>query len=134
MEEQPTVVLYGKSLLMAGLEVSLRRQPGLEVIRIDALTAGEEQAWEELRPDVVIFDVAAARLEGAFACLQEHPGVVLIGLHPASPQVTTLSTQQYPARTVKDLAQVIQALLKTAEHRVTIHPKSHRIGPNTSEV
>jgi DNA-binding NarL/FixJ family response regulator len=57
MRERHLVVLYGSSLLMAGMEASLRHQPGLDVARIDATLPNVAQRLSALQPDVVIFDL-----------------------------------------------------------------------------
>jgi hypothetical protein len=58
MEKRRTVVLYGNSLLMAGMEISLRDQPGLDVVRIDTTLPDAAQRLSALQPNVVIFDLA----------------------------------------------------------------------------
>jgi DNA-binding NarL/FixJ family response regulator len=115
MGERRTVVLYGNSLLMAGLEVSLRDQPGLDVVRIDATLSNAAQRLSALQPDVVIFDLAApnspfSNLHFPSSILHEHPGIALIGLDLNSNKVLVLSGQQHTVLAANDLAQVIQAL------------------------
>ena len=128
MEEQHVVVLYGNSLFMAGVEASLRGQPGLDVVRIDATFPNPVQRLDALHPDVIIFDLTAppstlpafgyaqarlptSNLHSPFSILQKHPGLSLIGLDLNSNQVLVLSGQQHTVLAADDLAQVIQALL-----------------------
>lgn len=109
MQEQHLVVLYGNSLLMAGVEASLRGRPDLDVVRIDTALPDAGERLNALRPDVVIFDLTAPHYsEFAIPFLRDHPGLSLIGLDPNSKTVTVLSNQRYTARTVNELAQVIQ--------------------------
>jgi DNA-binding NarL/FixJ family response regulator len=117
MEERRTVVLYGNSLLMAGMEVSLRHQPGLDVVRIDAPLPNAVQRLSALQPDVVIFDLAApnspfSNLHFPSSILQERPGISLIGLDLNSNKVLVLSGQEHNILAAKDLAQVIQLLTR----------------------
>ena len=116
MEEQHVVVLYGNSLFMAGVEASLRGQPGLDVVRIDATFPNPVQRLDALRPDVIIFDLTTSNspfsnLDFPSSILQEHPGLSLIGLDLNSNQVLVLSGQQHTVLAADDLAQVIQKLI-----------------------
>jgi hypothetical protein len=107
------VVLYGNSLLIAGVEASLRGRPDLDVVRIDTALSDAGTRLNALRPDVVIFDLIAPHYsEFAIPFLREHPGLPLIGLDPNSKTVTVLSNQRYTALTVNELAQVIQMQIR----------------------
>jgi hypothetical protein len=109
MQEQHLVVLYGNSLLMAGVEASLRGRPGLDVVRIDTALPDAGERLNALRPDVAICDLTAPHYsEFAISFLRENPDLPLIGLDPNSKTVTVLSNQRYTASTVNDLVQVIQ--------------------------
>jgi len=118
MEDQHVVVLYGNSLFMAGVEASLRGQPGLDVVRIDTTLPNVAQRLDALHPDVIIFDLTTSNspfsdLHFPSSILQEHPGLSLIGLDLNSNQVLVLSGQQHTVLAADDLAQVIQTLLST---------------------
>ncbi len=108
MEERQTVVLYGNSLFVTGMEASLRGERGLEVVRIDATIPSAAQCLDALRPDVVIFDLTAPNSPSSI--LQEYPGLPLIGLDPNSDTVVVFSSQQHTVLTTNDLAQVIQRI------------------------
>ena len=108
LEEQRTVVLYGNSLFIAGVEASLRDRAGLDVVRVDATLPNARQRLTALRPDVVILDLAAPHSEFTIPFLRNHPGLPMIGLDMTSSTVIVLSTQRYTALTANDLARVIQ--------------------------
>jgi DNA-binding NarL/FixJ family response regulator len=96
------------------MEASLRDQPGLDVVRIDASLPTVAQRLSALRPDVVIFDLAApnspfSNLHFPSSILQKHPGISLIGLDVNSNKVLVLSGQEHTVLAANDLAQVIQA-------------------------
>jgi len=115
MEERQTVVLYGNSLFVTGMETSLRGERGLDVVRIDATLPSAAQCLDALRPDVVIFDLTApnspsSNLHSPSSILQEYPGLPLIGLDPNSDTVVVFSSQQHTVLTTNDLAQVIQRI------------------------
>jgi len=130
MEKRRTVILCGNSLLMAGLEASLRDQPGLDVVRVDAALPNIAQRLEALHPDVLIFDLSSppstpsTTLRTGFqppssilhfptSILQEHPGIALIGLDINSSKALALSGQEHTVLAADDLAQVIQLLTRT---------------------
>jgi hypothetical protein len=107
LKEQITVVLYGNSLFIAGVEASLRDRLGLDVVRINATLPDAGQRLIALCPDVLILDLAAHHSEFAIPFLRKHPGLPVIDLDVTSNTVIVLSTQRYTALTVNDLAQVI---------------------------
>jgi chemotaxis response regulator CheB len=107
MEELRTVVLYGNSLYVAGLEACLKGKPGLDVVRVDATLPDPGQRLKDLCPDVIILDLAAPDSEFAIPFLRKHPGLPIIDLDITSDTVVVLSTQQYTTLSANDLAQVI---------------------------
>lgn len=117
MVTRRTVVLMGDSLLIAGVEASLRDEPEMDVMRmrIDAILPDVAQRLSVLSPDVVIFNLVApgspfSDLHFSATILQEHPGMALIGLDPNSNTALVLSGQERTVLAADDLAQVIQAL------------------------
>jgi len=117
METQLKVVLIGDSLLIAGVEVSLREQPGMDVIRVDIALPDAGQRLGRLQPDVLIFDLAASQSpfsDSNFpaSILQEHPGMSLIGIDPSSNNVLVLSGEERTVMAANDLAHVIQTLAR----------------------
>jgi len=122
MEKRRTVVLYGNSLLIAGVEVSLRDQPGLDVVRIDATLPNVVQRLGALHPDVIIFDLTtppstlqlpSSNFHPPPSLLHEHPGIALIGLDLNSNKALVLSGQEHTVLAANDLAQVIQLLTRS---------------------
>jgi hypothetical protein len=108
------VVLYGNSVFMAGVEASLKSRDEIEVIHIDASLPDAVQELDVLNPVAVIFDLSSPPpLRLGLPFVREHLGLPFIGLDVTSNTVLVLSCQQYPALTVDDLAQVIQAQLST---------------------
>jgi len=108
LEERRTVVLYGKSLFIAGVEASLKDRPGLEVVRIAPSFPNAGQRLSAIRPDAIILDLAAHHSEFTLPFLKKHPDLPLIGLDVTSNTIIVLSSQWYTALTANDLAQVIQ--------------------------
>lgn len=101
------MVLYGDSLVLAGVGKSLREYPRLEVISVDASPELAERELNGLCPDVVILDLGAVTKEFAFALLRDHPDLLLIGLDPGGDRLLVLSGQQARALTTEDLVRLI---------------------------
>jgi DNA-binding NarL/FixJ family response regulator len=110
VEEQRIAALCGSSLFMAGLEASLKAIDGFAVVRIDTTLPNAVDHLAVLCPDVVIFDLDAPQAQFVVSFLSEHPGLPLVGLGLTSDRVVVLSSQQYTAQTMRDLARVIQII------------------------
>ncbi len=101
------VAVYGNSLFVAGIEASIRNQPGMVVSRLSPSLADPMSAMEQFCPDAVIFDLAAARPEFGIALLAQYPHLILIGLNLESSTVLIFSGQHSQVSTTDDLIQVI---------------------------
>ena len=101
------VVLYGDSLVLAGVGESLRRYPRLEVVVADASRGLIESDLHTLRPGAVIIDLGLVSRELAFDLLHDHPDLLLIGLDPGGDRLIVLSGQQARALTTDDLVRLI---------------------------
>jgi hypothetical protein len=78
------------------------------VTRIVGTLADAEACCHTLRPNVIIIDVSAAHADDTVRSLSTVPGLRLIGLTPASPDVILFSGQCAPAATMDDLARILQ--------------------------
>ncbi len=77
--EKRLIVLYGNSVIVGTLGASLRRSNQYKVV---PLLPSQQSELETTAPDVVVFDLEAARPEVAFSMLESHPGLMLIGISP----------------------------------------------------
>ncbi len=103
-----SVVFYGSSVLLAGLEADLRSRGQLEVVAIAAEGGDEVARIGACDPDAVVFDLAATRPDFAVSLLGERPGLLLIGVDPSSDRLVVLSGRQAPAVTATDLIRAIR--------------------------
>jgi len=85
MNERPLVVIYGYTPRMQGIEASLLRGGGLEVVRAEEL-----EAWDEdPSPDLILFDLSQPDWLQVFSrCKEDGSGPVLVGLCPGGEEVT----------------------------------------------
>jgi hypothetical protein len=103
-----TVVLYGNSLAVSSIGASLQGRADLQVSSVDATRPQAEERLRALHPDVVIFDLAAARPEFAIDLWQAQPHLLLIGVDLLTHQALMLSGQPARLLTLDDLLEVIK--------------------------
>jgi len=109
MGKRIRVVLYGSSLFMAGLAVSLKEKPGLEVIHIQPSAPDVRQLLNEPGLSVILFDLNEPPPDLALALFQKHPELSLLALDPAGDRLFTLSSEPSRLLTIDDLLQVIES-------------------------
>ena len=114
MEERQKVVLYGNSLVLAGIEASLKAYPGIELICLDVQPPAEVQQLCALSPAAVIFDLGAVPPEFPFSLLREQPDLLVIGVDAAGDKLLVLSGQQAHSLTTETLVQVIEGRAHSA--------------------
>jgi hypothetical protein len=78
------------------------------IVRVDGNLANAEASCSALRPNVIIIDTSAAHTDDIVRSFSAFPGLRLIGLTPASPDVTIFSGHCTPAATMDDLARILQ--------------------------
>jgi hypothetical protein len=108
MEKRTQVVVYGSSLNMAGIAASLKGDASLEVVRIDSHSPTLQQKLNELDPAVIAFDLSDPSSGLDVRLLRERPGLLLVGVDPASDELLVLSSQRERAVAVADLLSVIR--------------------------
>ena len=107
MEERTRVVVYGRSLNMAGIAASLRASPGQEVLCLDPHSPGARQSLGELNPAVIAFDLTDPSNQLDVTILREQPDVLLIGVDPSRDDLLVLSSHPQQALSVSDLIDII---------------------------
>ncbi len=106
MSEKKKVLIYGRSLNLEGIGVSLKLDGNLDVIVIEP---GEQNSLEDLKPEVVLFDLAEPPEELNLALLRKQPGVLLIGVEPCSDEVLVLTGKRSKVVSVSELANLVSA-------------------------
>lgn len=106
MNGRRRVILYGNSIILGTLGASLTQHLDLEVLPLSPPLPGAE-ALAALRPDVILFDIAAARPGPVFALLETCPNLLLIGVSPETHQVRLWTSGQEWAGTTMDLVKMI---------------------------
>ncbi len=105
--ERTQVVVYGRSLYMAGLATSLKAAPLLQVVCRDPSSAVVRQALDELAPAAIAFDLVDLPAEVAFGLVRDRPGILLVGVDPARDDVLVLTGHHEQAMTTADLVELL---------------------------
>ena len=106
MSVKKKVLIYGRSLNLEGIGVSLKLDGNLDVIVIEP---GEQKSLEDLNPEVVLFDLAEPPEELNLALLRKQPGVLLIGVEPSSDEVWVLTCKRNKIVSVSELTKLVSA-------------------------
>ena len=102
--EKRLIVLYGNSVIVGTVGASLRRSHQYEVV---PMLPSQQNELETAAPDVVVFDLEAARPEAAFSMLENRPGLKLIGISPDSNLVRIWSGKQLRELSTQGLLKIV---------------------------
>lgn len=103
-----TVVIYGNSLFLDGVEASLSRCAGFTLRKVDSTQPDALETLMRLAPEVVIFDRQQEQDMGELRVLfQVCKPPLLIGLDLRSNQATVLTGWQQQVRRASDLVSLI---------------------------
>ena len=106
------LALCGESLLIEGIEASLRDREGVEIVHLNTSQPTAVQALDTLSPDIIVFDLTPSQLSNVFTFLRTHTNAVLIGLDLDRDQALFLSGEWCMLPSVADLMQVIEARIQ----------------------
>ena len=105
MDTLQKVMFYGNSLVLCGIQASLKTCPGFEVIAFDrAVNQTELLAFD---PSVVIFDLGAFESEFLLAQTRALPHLLLIGVDAESHEVL-LTGQAVSSITLDHITQIVR--------------------------
>ena len=111
------LALCGESLLIDGIDASLKGREGAEIVMLDTSRPDAVQILDKLSPDIIIFDLTPSQLSCVFTYLRTRTDVVLIGLDIHSDLALFLSAEWRMLPTVADLLQVIEAQMQERNGR-----------------
>ncbi len=107
MERCFEVGIYGRSLFLAGIESSLKKQEGIRVRWLgDSL---DEALWEirMLSPQVILYEVSDASQLAAAAIMRQYPELWLLGLDPERDTVTIFSSSKQTVSSGEELVRIV---------------------------
>lgn len=115
MESRRKIVIYGHSLFLAGIEVSLRKKAHLRVMRVDNNLPHAMHQLATICPDAVIAEMNAYDAERTLTLLRSQPNLPVIGVNLDSDMLTVLCSRQYAVQMMTDLVHVINQVTADAE-------------------
>jgi hypothetical protein len=107
MSADSCLILYGNSVILAGIATGLQRHHPFDVITLEPGCPDAAERISGLDPRAVLFDLAAAPPESVLSLMRERPGLLLLGVDPSSDRMLVLSGRQEPAAAPADLLEVI---------------------------
>ena len=105
-ENRRRVVLYGDSLILAGVRASLESCPDLQVLFLDRSLQEPLDAIGAWCPATFVFDMDAVQPDFQLSLLQQ-PGLLLVGIDPKTHQALVWSGREEAAVVAADLISLI---------------------------
>jgi hypothetical protein len=99
------ILLYGNSILIAGLASKLEQVNGLEVMQ----TEEDGNLGDISGLDMIVVDLRDPKTSQSLPRLCTAPGVLLVGMDAITNTLTILTSQSHPAHSMQD---VLEALKK----------------------
>ncbi len=108
----PLILIYGDSLLLAGLEASLRGAPGVQVLhlsRAQLQTCQVCETWQVLDATggVLVYDRAETDLGQLAPWLTACPGLTLLGLDAEHDRIHVVTGRSQAVAAVGELTRVV---------------------------
>jgi len=107
MQVKKSVLIYGRSLSLAGIFACLELDEDLEVKSIDPHDSLAKQSLDEFNPETILFDLNDPPNDLDMDLLQQRPGLLLIGVDPSCDEVLVLKGQRSRVVTAGELSQLI---------------------------
>ncbi len=112
------LVLYGNSVILAGIGTELQRHHRFDLITLQPGSPDALHRICSLEPRAVLFDLAALPPDSIVSLLRERPGLLLAGLDPSSDQVLVLSCRWVRAVAPADLLEMIDREIEKRKEEV----------------
>jgi len=103
------VLLCGNSLLISGIQASLRAVPELELQVMDTRPEYIRERIAAWQPEVLILEAGVLKSAFSLSLLQDFPWLKLIGLEIEDNRLLVFSGSSSHKPTLEDLLQVINA-------------------------
>lgn len=116
MENKPVVVFLGDSMMMDGIVVSQENREIIKSIRLDPSATNLIECLENVKPDLIVFELGSVGSHSVLSVLSEQPGLPLFALDLDLSRVIVMNTQQRFTNSIKELYQLIQDEINAAPH------------------
>jgi hypothetical protein len=118
MSGNKRVLIFGRSLNLAGIGACLKLVNDLDVDSVDPQNACIMELLQETTPEAMIYDLNNPPIDLDMDLLRERPGLLLIGVDPSSDNVMVFKGQRRKVVTAEELTQLI--LNHTADTRLNL--------------
>ena len=109
MVDKRRVLVYGRSLSLAGLTACLRKDSSLEVLILDPQDPDYKECLDAFNPETILFDLSDPPEGLNLRLLRKRPGVLLVGVDPSSDEVLVFSGRRSRVMTAGELADLINS-------------------------
>jgi hypothetical protein len=101
------ILLYGKSVLVAGLASSLGQIPDLEII-----TGENLEFTEQTTPDLILVDLCDSETVHTLPMLCSHSEMPLVGINPTTSTMTVISGVSHSAQSMQELMEFLSEVMQ----------------------
>ncbi len=109
MAAKKCVLVYGRSLNLAGLAACLKLDASLDVRLLNPHQPDARERLDVINPETIIYDLTDPPTDLDLTLLGERPGTQLIGVDPSSDDVLVLTGKRRRAVTMRELAGLVAA-------------------------
>jgi len=102
-----SVLIFGRSLNLAGIGACLKLEKGLDVVVVDPQSSFAKQLLAEANPEVILFDLSDPPNDLDMGLLRKRPDLLLIGVDPSSDEVLVFRGQRSRVVTAEELSHLI---------------------------
>ena len=101
------VLIFGRSLNLAGLAACLKADNNLDIHVVDHHEQNSGCVFDDLKPETIIYDLNDPPRELDLALLGNRRGILLIGVDPCSDDVLVFKGQRSRVVSASELSQLI---------------------------
>lgn len=130
MNDHPSVILYGDSLIIDSVQTCLAENPDILLIRLYGTEKNIVRQMTSINPQLIIFDIYMLNFEHIFLFLRTHPDTPALGVDADSNLALILGSQRQAVQTKEELAALIRAITATKFNaELAAHLPGNRLDP-----
>ncbi|MFQ5418939.1 MAG: hypothetical protein ACE5EY_01120 [Anaerolineae bacterium] len=104
--EVAAVILYGRSLLLDSVEMKLRQDGRIPILRLSHTRVPPQ--LDNVPPGMIIYDGDQVDGAAVYQLLTDYPGWQLVGLTASEEKVLIINSERGDGRSLADLMKMIQ--------------------------
>ncbi len=103
---RPLIVMYGRSLLLDSVELTLRQNGRHPLLRLSDTSAPPQ--LDNIPPGLIIYDSDQVDGTAVYQLLTDYPGWQLVGLTASEEELLIISSEKGDGRSLADVMEIIQ--------------------------